>query len=72
MKEFLTRWLEDNARPSIKASTYTSYEVIVRCHLVPGLGHHQIKALQPAHIQQFYASRLKAGASPRSLSLIHI
>jgi integrase len=68
---FLTRWLEDSARPSVKPNTYTSYEVIVRRHLVPGLGHHQLKALTPAHVQQFYAARLKAGLSPRGVRYCH-
>ena len=33
--EYLKHWLEDIARPSIRASTYASYEIIIRKHIIP-------------------------------------
>ena len=68
---FLKRWLEDSARPSVKPATYISYEVIVRRHLIPGLGHHVVRELSPAHVQQFYAAKLKTGLSPRGVRYCH-
>jgi integrase len=35
---FLRQWVDEVAKPTIRASTYRSYDGIVRLHLVPGLG----------------------------------
>src|SRR5208283_1084710 len=35
--EFLTAWLEDTVKPSVRPKTYRSYEQMVRCHLVKNL-----------------------------------
>src|SRR5688572_1920233 len=35
---FLRTWLEEVAKPTIRASTFKSYRDIVELHLVPGLG----------------------------------
>ncbi len=35
---FLRRWLDEVARPTLRASTYDSYDDILKGHLVPGLG----------------------------------
>src|SRR4051794_12163555 len=37
LEEFLARWLEDSVKPSVRPSTYTGYEVLVRVHIVPEL-----------------------------------
>src|SRR3954470_22853145 len=36
--QFLGTWLEDTARPTIRASTFRGYSDIVTLHLVPELG----------------------------------
>lgn len=38
VEHFLNHWLEDVARPRVRATTYRSYEQIIRNHLIPGLG----------------------------------
>lgn len=35
---FLRRWLDEVAKPNLRASTYESYDDIVRLHLIKGLG----------------------------------
>src|SRR5687768_13022870 len=35
---FLARWLDDVAKPRVRAKTYRSYEQLIRVHLSPGLG----------------------------------
>src|SRR5689334_19621273 len=51
---FLTHWLEDVHKQSIRSRTYERYEEIVRLHLVPEIGHHQLQKLSPQHLQSFY------------------
>ena len=37
--DFLVRWLTDTARHNVRPSTYRGYEVTVRRHLEPEIGH---------------------------------
>ena len=68
---FLTRWLEDVHKRSIRPRTYERYEETVRLHLVPGIGHHQIQKLLPQHLQAFYAQRLEEGLSTTTVVSFH-
>lgn len=45
--QFLTRWLEDTARPTVRPSTYASYAGHVRHHPIPAIGHHPLTKLTP-------------------------
>jgi integrase len=78
--DFLTRWLENTVKPSVRPKTYRSYEQIVRCHLaknipenewesrrldgVPGLGGVRLSKLTLQDVQRFFNEKLKAGNSP--------
>jgi integrase len=49
--DYMTYWLENIAEPSIRRTTYATYEGDVRLHIVPGVGKRKLKSLQPAHIR---------------------
>src|SRR6266566_2170592 len=68
---FLTHWLEDVHKQSIRARTYERYEEIVRLHLVPGIGHHQLQKLSPQHLQSFYKKKLEEGLSTTTVISFH-
>ena len=51
--EALKAWLNSKAGRAPK--TLESYQSIVERHLIPNLGHHHLKDLQPSMIQQYYA-----------------
>ncbi len=59
--EFLERWLADYAQHNVSAKTNERYGEIVRKHLVPALGAHQLTKLTPLHVQQYYSEALKRG-----------
>jgi integrase len=71
LSEYLTRWLNDSVRDSVKQRTLENYEYVVRRHLVPALGHIKLKALGPAHVQGLYRSKLDSGLSARTVQLMH-
>ena len=48
--DFLQKWLEEVARPRVRPKTYRSYEQLVRVHLSPSLGRHQLAKLTPLHV----------------------
>ena len=69
--QFLTHWLENVHKQSIRSRTYERYEEIVRLHLVPGIGHHQLQKLSPQHLQSFYTKKLEEGLSPTTVISFH-
>ncbi|CCF82365.1 phage integrase N-terminal domain-containing protein [Nitrolancea hollandica] len=69
--QFLTRWLEDSAKPAIRPSTYRSYEQMVRIHLIPGLGRHLLVKLTPQHVQAYLNTKLHAGLATRTVQYQH-
>lgn len=68
---FLRRWLDEVAKPTIRASTYDSYDDIVTLHLIPGLGRIAIAKLTPAEVQAFLNTKSASGLSPRRIQYIH-
>lgn len=70
--DWLPLWLEREARPTLKPTTFVTYESIVRLHLVPGLGGLRLQALTPSHLRDFYAVKLREGLSARSVGNFHI
>jgi integrase len=67
---YMTRWLEDTAKLTIRETTYASYEIIIRLHITPEIGHLRLNKLTPAHLQQLYARKLEE-LSPRTVQIIH-
>jgi len=59
--EFLQRWLKDYALTNVRPRTYEGYQMILEAHLIPALGGIPLPKLQPAKIQEYYATALKEG-----------
>lgn len=59
---FLRSWLDEVARPTLRASTYDSYDDILRLHLIPGLGRISIAKLTPAEVQAFLNVKSASGS----------
>ena len=69
--EYLTKWLSDSVRDTVRKRTYERYESIVRVHLGPSIGRVKLKALTPAHVRGLYREKLDSGLAPRSVLHIH-
>jgi len=69
---YIQRWLDDK-QSQVRPSTYRSYEWLVRCHIVPNIGHIRITDLRPQHLQTMYR-KLSEGERPlsnRSIQQLH-
>ena len=73
--EWLDRWLEKYARPTIKLSTYCSYELYIRAHIKPQLGERTMQSVQVDDLQGFFNDRREngnlkdeGGLSPKTLA----
>jgi integrase len=68
---FLTSWLENSVRGSVRKSTYDRNESLCRVHLIPSLGRKKLKTLSAADVAGFYRSRLDSGCSAASVHKMH-
>jgi integrase len=68
--QFLDLWLSEIVKPSVRAWTYRGYEVHVRLHIKPVLGHVALERIEPAHVQALLNRKLKDGLSPKSVRYI--
>jgi integrase len=66
--DFLTGWLQDSVKPSVRPKTYVSYEYMCRLHIIPSLGRHPLVKLAPAHVQVWMKEKREAGLSPRTVA----
>lgn len=72
VKEWMLHWLELYARPSIRHSTYVSYEGYVRNHIIPSLGEIKLDKLMPPILQCFYLYKIQQEhLSPKTVSNLH-
>ena len=72
VEEYLSRWLEDSVRGTVRRSTFVQYESIVNRHIAPALGRLKLKALTPAHLRGLYREKLDSGLAPRTVQYIHV
>ena len=49
--DYMAYWLEHIAEPSIRRTTYATYEGDVRLHIIPGIGNRKLKTLQASDIR---------------------
>jgi hypothetical protein len=71
IEDYMTRRLADSVRNTVKATTYETYERLMRLHLVPALGRVKLKNLSPAHVRGLYREKLDSGLSPTSVQRVH-
>src|SRR5690606_204425 len=71
LADFLVGWLENSARPAVRAKTYAGYESIVNRRIIPRIGHLRLSKVTPPIIQQLYVSLADDGLSASSVINTH-
>jgi len=77
--EWLETWLNNYMKPSLRPTTWASYETQVNKHLKPAFEHVKLQSLQTRQLQNLYNKKLEGnradkkegGLSPRSVRYIH-
>jgi integrase len=72
LENYLTRWLTDSVKDTVRRSTFVQYKSVVNRHLIPALGRLKLKALTPAHARSLYREKLDCELSPRTVQYIHV
>lgn len=68
---YLGWWLEHVAKPTVRSSTWTSYEELVRLHLRPAFDKVPLSKVTPQDIRSFLNERLNKGLSSRRVQYLH-
>ena len=64
--QFLDQWLTQVIAPNRRPRTHESYSYMVRLHIVPYIGAHDLGKLTSAHVQQWLNTLSATGLSPRT------
>lgn len=59
--DWLTQWLENYIRPSVKVRTYERYHIIIEQHIKDSIGNIELDALSPLVLQKFISELLQNG-----------
>ena len=71
VSQFLTRWLEDVGKSTLRESSFNRYKEQFTAHVIPVVGTRRLDRLTPQDVQELYSRRLNAGAAPATVELLH-
>jgi integrase len=71
VEQFLEDWLEKTQKLNVRRSSYCRQQTIIRKHILPAVGHLQLRKLTPLHIRNLYAAKIQEGLKPSTIRTIH-
>jgi integrase len=69
--EYLTHWLKDSVRGTVRPSTFEVHRHMIEPHIVPALGRLKLKDLNPTHVRGFYREKLDSRLSAATVRKMH-
>jgi integrase len=67
LAEFLDTWLEQTVKVRNREGAYEIYAQIVRSHITPAIGKHQLTKLTPEQVQAMLNRLIDSGLAPRTV-----
>jgi integrase len=71
LAQFLGQWMEQSAKPRLKASTFESYRHYIEKHINPGLGNRPLARLTAQEVQAFLNAKAATHLKPRTVQYLH-
>jgi hypothetical protein len=71
VEEYLTSWLKDSVRGTVRVSTYEVHRHMIEPHIIPALGSIKLRDLNPVHVRSYYREKLDSGLSPATVRKMH-
>jgi hypothetical protein len=62
IEDYLTRWLTDSVKDTVRSTTFERYEQIARKHIIPEVGRLKLKALTPRARARSVQGETRVGA----------
>ena len=63
VEAWMQKWMDEYMMFSIREQTWTSYESVIRLHIIPNLGNKTVASLTTSIVQKFYNKLLSEGKS---------
>lgn len=67
LQEYLETWVEQHGKANLRPSTFDSYKGYIRNHIVPAIGHVQLRAVTPAMLDDMFQKMFDKGLSNSSV-----
>ena len=71
LAQYLDQWLEQSAKPRLKATTFESYTHYIHKHINPALGSRPIAKLTAQEVQAFLNQKANSKLRPRTVQYLH-
>jgi integrase len=71
LKQLLEHWLEHVQKHAVRVNHYINTRTIIRKHILPVLGHIQLRQLNEQQVQALYAQKLNEGKSAKTIHHMH-
>jgi integrase len=71
LESYLSKWLEETAKPTVRPYTYQSYAQNIRLHIIPELGRITLTGLTAQHVQGFLNRKRESGLSSHTVQYLH-
>jgi integrase len=69
---FLTRWLHESVRFTVRPSSFDGYERLVRLHVAPHIADKVLARLDAQDLASLYGRLLDAGLNPNTVRHVHV
>jgi integrase len=69
--EYLDRWLQMAAKPTLRTKSYRDYEAMLRRYVRPTLGERVLRGITSLDLQSIYQDMHDRGLSPRTIRYTH-
>lgn len=71
LENFLTRFMNDVVKHTLRPTTIESYKYLIEHLILPELGSMRLVKIRPDHIQNLYSKKLEEGLSKRTVQYAH-
>ena len=71
VETWMTCWLEHIAPAKAGDNALDAYETAIRVHIIPGIGAHKLKKLEPEHLERLYAKMQANGSAAGTAHQAH-
>lgn len=70
VEQFLTSWLENTVKDTVRPKTFTSYRQLTQTHLVPAIGKVTLSKLSPEQVETLLKAIIERGRSARTAQYV--
>lgn len=71
VEAWLHHWVENIAPLTARYKTMRGYQTAVYRHLIPGIGAHRMRRIEPDHFEKLYVKMMESGLKPGTAHQVH-